>query len=63
MTRRFRSMSHSVFVEPSGGWRNMTQTAELTGSDGGTMEEGINSVAISGDTILARRPDFQRLRF
>ena len=45
-----------VFVEPSGGWRNMTQTAELTGSDGGTMEEGINSVAISGDTILAGDP-------
>jgi hypothetical protein len=45
-----------VFVEPTGGWRNMTQTAELTGSDGGTMEEGINSVAISGDTILAGDP-------
>jgi hypothetical protein len=45
-----------VFVEPSGGWRNMTQTAELTGSDGGTMEEGINAVAISGDTILAGDP-------
>jgi len=45
-----------VFVEPSGGWRTLTQTAELTGSDGARLEEGINSVAISGDTILAGDP-------
>jgi len=42
---------------------NMTQTAELTGSDGGTMEEGINSVAISGDTILAGDPISSVFRF
>ena len=37
-----------VFVRPAGGWTNMTQTAELTASDG-----DLNSVAISGDTIVA----------
>src|ERR1700676_707069 len=39
-----------VFVKPSSGWGNMTQTATLTPSDGG---EGFGtSVAISGDTII-----------
>jgi len=39
-----------VYVKPSGGWGNMTQTATLTPSDGG---EGFGtSVAISGDTIV-----------
>ncbi len=39
-----------VFVKPSGGWGNMTQTATLTPSDGG---DGFGtSVAISGDTII-----------
>jgi len=39
-----------VFVKPSSGWKNMTQKATLTPSDGG---EGFGtSVAISGDTII-----------
>jgi hypothetical protein len=39
-----------VYVKPSSGWGNMTQTAMLTPSDGG---EGFGtSVAISGDTII-----------
>ena len=39
-----------VFVKPSGGWGNETQTATLTPSDGGA---GFGtSVAISGDTII-----------
>jgi hypothetical protein len=39
-----------VYVKPSSGWGNMTQTATLTPSDGG---QGFgDSVAISGDTII-----------
>ena len=39
-----------VYVKPSSGWGNMTQTAALTPSDGG---EGFGtSVAISGNTII-----------
>jgi hypothetical protein len=38
------SGSAYVYVEPSGGWRNMTQTAKLTPS---------GYVAISGDTIVS----------
>jgi len=42
-----------VFVEPAGGWVNMTQTAELTSSDGKTGDTFGYSVAISGGTIVA----------
>ena len=39
-----------VYVKPSSGWGNMTQTAALTPSDGG---QGFGtSVAISGNTII-----------
>jgi FG-GAP repeat len=39
-----------VYVKPSGGWGNMTQTATLTPSDGG---QGFGtSVSISGDTVI-----------
>jgi hypothetical protein len=42
-----------VFVEPSGGWANMTQTAELAD----TKQNGIGySVAISGTTIATGSP-------
>jgi len=42
-----------VFVQPAGGWVNMTQTAELTASDG-TMRSVLGiSVAISGNTVIA----------
>jgi hypothetical protein len=39
-----------VFVEPVGGWANMTQTAELTPSDGGGP---FTAAAISGNTVVA----------
>ncbi len=43
-----------VFSKPSSGpWVNATQTAELTASDGGTLNEVGFSVAISGSTIVA----------
>jgi hypothetical protein len=39
-----------VYVKPSSGWGNMTQTATLTPSDGG---QGFGtSVSISGDTVI-----------
>jgi hypothetical protein len=45
-----------VFTPRSGKWANMTQTAELTASDG-AEEDGLGySVAISGDTIVAGAP-------
>jgi len=40
-----------VYVEPSGGWIDMTQTAELTSSNGHLGYFGY-SVAIAGDTIV-----------
>jgi hypothetical protein len=43
-----------VFVKPSTGWANMTQTATLTASD--NAEEFGASVAISGDTIVVGAP-------
>lgn len=43
-----------VFVKPSTGWKDMTQTAKLTGSDFGPCGgSGFDEVAISGDTIVA----------
>ncbi|MFZ1927465.1 MAG: FG-GAP repeat protein [Solirubrobacteraceae bacterium] len=42
-----------VYTEPSGGWTNMTQTAELTASDPGTRDSLGTSVAVSGSTIVA----------
>jgi hypothetical protein len=42
-----------VFTEPSGGWRNATQTAELTASDGTLGGDLGWSVAASGSTIVA----------
>jgi trimeric autotransporter adhesin len=41
-----------VFVKSAGGWQNATQTAKLTPSGDGT-DDGLFSVAISGDTIVA----------
>ena len=45
-----------VFVEPSDGWQNMTQTAELTASDGYVGDNLGNSVAVSGNTVVAGAP-------
>ncbi len=41
-----------VFVKPASGWANMTQTAELTPSDGFTYLDFGLSVGISGNTIV-----------
>ncbi|HVI07075.1 MAG TPA: hypothetical protein VND65_02150, partial [Candidatus Binatia bacterium] len=49
-----------VFVEPNGGWKNMTQTAELTVSDGADFDETGLSVSIDGDTILVGSPIHNR---
>lgn len=40
-----------VFVEPAGGWVDMTETAALTASDGKAGDAFGNSVSISGSTI------------
>jgi hypothetical protein len=39
-----------VFVKPAGGWTNMTETAQLLGSD--AYQEMGYAVAMSGDTIV-----------
>jgi hypothetical protein len=41
-----------LFVKPKGGWKNMTQTAKLTASDGGADSYFGSSVAIDGGTVL-----------
>ena len=45
-----------VFVEPATGWTNMTQTAELTASDGTTDDDFGRSVAIDGNTVVVGAP-------
>ena len=40
-----------VFVKPTGGWKNMTETVKLTASDGMDGDAFGNSVSISGTTI------------
>jgi hypothetical protein len=42
-----------VFVEPAGGWADMTETAKLTASDGKSGDEFGYSVSTSGNTIVA----------
>jgi trimeric autotransporter adhesin len=42
-----------VFVKPASGWANMTQTAELTASDGMTGDLLGTGVSISGNTVVA----------
>ena len=46
-----------VFVKPSKGWKNMTQVAELTSSDGEVGDNFGSSVSISGSTILVGAPN------
>ncbi len=52
-----------VFSEPAGGWSTasfpMTQTAELTASDGATNDELGASVAIDGSTIVGGSPNHE----
>ena len=45
-----------VFVEPAGGWVNMTETAELTVSNGKSSDFFGFAVAINGNTIVAGAP-------
>src|SRR5579863_4019033 len=45
-----------VFVEPTTGWTNMTQTAKLTASDGQSRDDLGWSVAISGNVVAAGAP-------
>src|SRR5580704_4152470 len=46
-----------VFVEPSNGWVNMTQTAKLTASDGVADELFGTAVSVSGATVFAGAPN------
>ena len=45
-----------VFVKPAGGWKDMTETAKLTASDGQIFDELGGSVAIRGNTIVGSAP-------
>jgi hypothetical protein len=45
-----------VFVEPSSGWENMTQTAKLTASDAAAFDYFGYAVAISGNTVVVGEP-------
>jgi hypothetical protein len=42
-----------VFVKPTSGWANGTQTAELTASDGAHSDKLGSAVAVSGNTAVA----------
>jgi len=48
-----------VFAKPAGGWTNMTQTAELTASDGGPTDQLGNGAAIYGDTVVGGAPQYE----
>ncbi len=45
-----------VYVKPSGGWKNMTQTAKLTASDAVAGDRLGYAVGLSGTTIVASAP-------
>jgi FG-GAP repeat len=45
-----------VFVEPAGGWTDMTQTARLTASSGHANSLFGYSTAVSGDTVVVGAP-------
>jgi hypothetical protein len=46
-----------VFARPSTGWKNMTQTAELSSADGAGSDDFGFSAAISGDTVVMGAPN------
>jgi hypothetical protein len=46
-----------VFTQPSTGWANMTQTAELTVSSGAIGDSLGQSVAVSGSTVVVGAPN------
>ncbi len=45
-----------VFVEPSTGWADMTQTAKLTASDGMSNDQFGSSVSVSGGVVVVGAP-------
>jgi hypothetical protein len=45
-----------VFVKPASGWKDMTETAKLTASDGQDQDMLGTAVAISGNTVVAGAP-------
>jgi hypothetical protein len=45
-----------VFVKPRSGWKNMTETAKLTASDGVQSDQDGSSVAISNKTVVFGAP-------
>jgi len=45
-----------VYVKPPDGWKDMTETAKLTASDGGVLNQLGVSVAILGQTIVGSAP-------
>ncbi len=45
-----------VFVKPTSGWKNATQTAKLTAAKGAENEFFGESVAVSGNTVLSGAP-------
>ncbi len=48
-----------VFEKPAGGWKDGTQTAELTASNGVAANELGTAVAIEGETIVAGAPNYR----
>jgi hypothetical protein len=46
-----------LFVEPSGGWKNHTQTAKLLASDGAAGDRLGSSISVSGGTVAAGAPN------
>jgi FG-GAP repeat len=46
-----------IFVQPQNGWKDMTQTAELTASDSTEYDEFGASVSISGNTLIVGAPE------
>ncbi|HTU43056.1 MAG TPA: hypothetical protein VMF10_15205 [Candidatus Aquilonibacter sp.] len=46
-----------VFSEPSGGWANMTQTAELSASNGKSSDDFGFAAAISDNTVVIGAPN------
>ncbi|MFZ0285493.1 MAG: FG-GAP repeat protein [Terriglobales bacterium] len=48
----FQQGASYAFVEPGGGWTNMTQTAKLTSSDGAAGDIFGDSVAVGATTIV-----------
>lgn len=48
-----------VFVKPSSGWTNMTETAKLMPSDATTFDSFGSAVGISGNTVVVGAPQHQ----